>query len=257
MYGGVVCLFAHNENETSIGEWSLMLEEIMSNYPKVQLLSLKQFYDIVAASNSGWTKSNNLWSKDIKADYDFRLTEGSPCIDAGKDLNLLLDIDGCSIPQDNAVDIGAYEYGDQCFEQTTSTVPATTTVFPSCPVASILKNDKKDIAVIRKFRKGVLLKTPEGRKLLRLYYRHIPEIIQIMELNAAVKNRMRSLSNTFLSNLNSIDKFNTTPETIKALTDLCNAIVAEASDELRMAAEELKREIEEGQLFVRLKIMNN
>ena len=257
MHGGVVCLFAHNENETSIGEWSLMLEEIMSNYSKVQLVSMKQFYDIVVAPNSGWTKSDNLWSKDIKADYDFRLTAGSPCIDAGKDLDLLLDIDGCSIPQGNTVDIGTYEYGDQCFEQTTSTVPATTTVFPACPVASILKNDKKDIAVIRKFRRDVLLKTPEGRKLVRLYYRHVSEIIQIMELSAAVKNRVSDLINTFLSNLSSTDKFDTTPETIKALTDLCDAIAAEANFRLRIAAEELKKEIEKGQLFVRLKITNN
>jgi chitodextrinase len=43
---------------------------------------------------------------------DFRIQNGSPCIDAGVSVNLDYDMDGVPIPQENGVDIGAYEYQD-------------------------------------------------------------------------------------------------------------------------------------------------
>lgn len=41
---------------------------------------------------------------------DFHLRAGSPCIDAGTNVGLLRDLDGNTIPQGDAPDVGAYEY---------------------------------------------------------------------------------------------------------------------------------------------------
>lgn len=42
---------------------------------------------------------------------DYRLAEGSPCIDAGGPCGTLLDLAGVTVPQGAGPDIGAYEYG--------------------------------------------------------------------------------------------------------------------------------------------------
>jgi len=42
---------------------------------------------------------------------DFHLQTGSPAVDAGIDVGLTQDFEGNPLPQDNAPDIGAYEYG--------------------------------------------------------------------------------------------------------------------------------------------------
>ena len=249
MHGGVVCIFAHNEDETGIDEWSLILEEIMENYPKVQLVSLRQFYEIVVSSGSGWTKSSNIWERNIEADFDFHLTSGSPCIDAGENMGLEHDTEGCQIPQGNAVDIGAYEYDCQSYVQTTTTVPATTTVYPGCPIAFMLENDKEKINIIRKFRNEVLLKTQDGRRLVQFYYKHIPEIVRIMELNPDIENRAQSLLNILLQELNSGKKIDLGPEMIIRITDLCDDVSAKASNELGRFAQEIKKGVVNGLIF--------
>lgn len=43
------------------------------------------------------------------AGLDFRLREGSPCVDAGADFGPGVDFDGRAVPQGEATDIGAYE----------------------------------------------------------------------------------------------------------------------------------------------------
>jgi len=44
---------------------------------------------------------------------DFRLTEGSPCIDRGEDLGLSRDLAGNPVPNGSKPDIGAHEYYDE------------------------------------------------------------------------------------------------------------------------------------------------
>jgi parallel beta-helix repeat protein len=57
---------------------------------------------------------------------DFHLQSGSPCIDAGTDVNLTQDYDGNAVPQGSAPDIGAYEYaGGAVCEPNTYYVDAT------------------------------------------------------------------------------------------------------------------------------------
>ena len=41
---------------------------------------------------------------------DYHLTAGSPCIDAGTDVGLTLDIEGVPVPQGAEPDIGAFEF---------------------------------------------------------------------------------------------------------------------------------------------------
>ncbi len=46
---------------------------------------------------------------------DFHLQAGSPCINAGTNVSLTSDFAGHRVPQNDTVDIGAYEYGDYLF----------------------------------------------------------------------------------------------------------------------------------------------
>lgn len=111
MHGAVSCLYAHSPSaETSIHEWSVMLQELTTHYPRVHLVSLRQFYDIVTAPDSGWTQVNNSWVRDVEAQYDLRLLQSSPSVDAGTDVGLATDYGGIVVPQGQKPDVGLYEY---------------------------------------------------------------------------------------------------------------------------------------------------
>jgi parallel beta-helix repeat protein len=59
---------------------------------------------------------------------DFDLTDNSPAIDAGIDVGLSYDFDGKPVPQNNFVDMGAYEFIiDEDTDTTTTTTPTSTT----------------------------------------------------------------------------------------------------------------------------------
>jgi hypothetical protein len=64
----------------------------------------------------GWdmnslTEDPRFVSEGLQQPEDFRLQEGSPAIDAGKDVGIGEDFGGAAVPCGAAPDIGAYEYG--------------------------------------------------------------------------------------------------------------------------------------------------
>ena len=63
------------------------------------------------------TIQNNLLATDplFVSSSDFRLQSISPCINAGLSVGLTSDFAGHRVPQNDTVDIGAYEYGDYLF----------------------------------------------------------------------------------------------------------------------------------------------
>jgi len=76
-------------------------------------------YDIIYedCTVTGNTAANNITTDPafVLAGSNFRLSAGSPCIDAGLSIGLTSDFAGHRVPQQDTVDIGAYEYGDYLF----------------------------------------------------------------------------------------------------------------------------------------------
>jgi hypothetical protein len=56
-----------------------------------------------------------------------------------------------------------------------------------CPITEIYGKDSEEVELLRQYRDAVLAKTPEGQKLLRLYYKWSPFMIQVVEDNEQVK----------------------------------------------------------------------
>jgi len=62
---------------------------------------------------------------------------------------------------------------------------------PGCPAEAVLENDAAALKALRLFRDRVLAKTPEGRKLIRLYYRHGLEIQKLFLSDNRLKREAR------------------------------------------------------------------
>lgn len=65
----------------------------------------------------------------------------------------------------------------------------------TCPAEKVLTADssEKTLTLLRSFRDQRLSTTPQGRNLIRLYYRHGRDIWQVLEKNLALKDRCRTL----------------------------------------------------------------
>lgn len=106
MHGSAYHLFAHNTSETSIQEWTWLLDEITQKYPNVHLLSQNQFYNTI--TTGGWVQNGNYWEKSITANTNLTLRSDSPSIDTGTSTSIVNDYAGNPIY--GTPDIGAYEY---------------------------------------------------------------------------------------------------------------------------------------------------
>ena len=60
---------------------------------------------------------------------------------------------------------------------------------PLCPAEVMLQSDIQSLSVLRKFRDQVLVKTPEGRKYIQLYYRHAAEISSLLVSDADLRRQ--------------------------------------------------------------------
>ena len=67
-----------------------------------------------------------------------------------------------------------------------------------CAVETIYGEDSGETILLRKFRDDVLSKTPEGRNLIKLYYRWSPVIIKAMREDQEIKKEMKGLVNGIL-----------------------------------------------------------
>jgi len=76
---------------------------------------------------------------------------------------------------------------------TTTTTPVTTTTPGGCPSEEIYGDNSVEVRILRALRDGVLSKTPEGRELIKLYYRWAPVITMAVRHDPALKAQMKEL----------------------------------------------------------------
>ncbi|MHC5074641.1 MAG: CFI-box-CTERM domain-containing protein, partial [Planctomycetota bacterium] len=70
---------------------------------------------------------------------------------------------------------------------------ATVTVAWQCFLLKLYGEDPETIKLLRNFRDHVLIKTPEGREIIRLYYELSPFMVKTMEKDGAFKDEVRTL----------------------------------------------------------------
>lgn len=83
---------------------------------------------------------------------------------------------------------------------TTSTgvFTTTTTSAPSCLSELIYGEHSEETVMLRHFRDKVLIETPEGREIIKLYYQWNPLIVKVMEENEAFNEEVRGMVEGFL-----------------------------------------------------------
>jgi|GEM_PF-1730110 len=62
-----------------------------------------------------------------------------------------------------------------------------------CPAEYLLGPQSPELDILRQYRDEVLSKTPEGREIIRRYYKLSPAIIQAMEENEKVRELMQEM----------------------------------------------------------------
>ena len=79
--------------------------------------------------------------------------------------------------------------------------PTTTTTAakPICPLVQIYGEGSQEVKVLRVVRDTVLNATPEGREMVKLYYRLSPAIMMAIQSDEAFKAEIKQLVDGFLS----------------------------------------------------------
>ncbi len=81
-------------------------------------------------------------------------------------------------------------------DSTTSSMPVTTTTTSTktklCPAEIVFDNDTATLDLLRRFRDGVLSKTPEGRRWTAFYYRHVDVIAGLLEKSPELRRQSRA-----------------------------------------------------------------
>jgi hypothetical protein len=85
---------------------------------------------------------------------------------------------------------------------TTTTIPngtTTTTISSwSCTVEFIYGEDSEETELIREYRDNVLNKTPEGKELIKTYYKFSPSITKLLEQRPLLKNKAKLFIDSML-----------------------------------------------------------
>jgi hypothetical protein len=97
-----------------------------------------------------------------------------------------LDVQGVMIADDNQqpLDVTS-EPGEFCFSTSTTTTP--------CPSKEIYGENSQEIQLLRSIRDTVLSQTPEGRKIIALYYQWSPVIVKAMQQDKAFETDIREM----------------------------------------------------------------
>jgi len=67
-----------------------------------------------------------------------------------------------------------------------------------CPSTVIYGVDSEEAELLRKFRDGILSKTPTGREIIRLYYKWSPVIVSAIEEDQEFKEELKELIDEML-----------------------------------------------------------
>jgi rhodanese-related sulfurtransferase len=70
-----------------------------------------------------------------------------------------------------------------------------------CPAEAIYGENSGEVMLLREFRDSVLRKTPEGRKVISLYYAVSPVLVNMMAQDEELKGRLRSAVDEVLPEL--------------------------------------------------------
>lgn len=82
---------------------------------------------------------------------------------------------------------------------TTTTIPNTTTTadVQKCLVEELYGIYSEKTALLRCVRENLLIKTPEGQEIIKLYYQWSPYIVKNMEHNETLREEIKSLIDEF------------------------------------------------------------
>jgi len=78
------------------------------------------------------------------------------------------------------------------------TTTTTTTRPGPCPTEFIYGEDSEETELLRQYRDDVLMQTPEGRELIKLYYFWSPTIVRAMEDDEEFKEEVTEIIDTYL-----------------------------------------------------------
>ena len=121
----------------------------------------------------------------------------SPCEGDSDSDNVWDVLDNC--PEDynpDQKDSDGDGIGDICDHNITSTT--TTMRERLCLLEQIYDKDSEAVEFLRKFRDAVLTQTPEGKKLIKLYYQWSPVIIKTMREDEEFKEEVKEIVDEFM-----------------------------------------------------------
>ena len=167
--------------------------------------------------------------------------------------------------------VGTYEIGLKVFDGTyySEEDSVTITVEDSssgnsvkvwCPFFFLTDNDTEKITRLRDFRNNVLLKTPIGKKHVKLFYKNAIELITILINNEDVADQSKIVLEELLPKIKLAvagQRINITPILLLEIENILNQISVEASVELKHAIEKLKKDLREEKTFDELGIEVN
>ena len=112
-----------------------------------------------------------------------------------------------------------------------------------CPAALIVNYDPEKTGLLRDFRDSILMKTPEGRKWVRSFYKHSSELIFLLMNNKQIRDASEQALSSILLYLPAADVCNIpVPQTLKKdLNSLCDLIGQEAGSELNDTINQFKK----------------
>ncbi len=122
----------------------------------------------------------------------------------------------------------------------------TTTSTGICPLVFLSKGESRKTGLLRKFRDRVMSKTLSGRKYIRLFYKHSPEITSILAENPGIRAQAEEVLGHVIPHVRSFLETGSVRlpcETVDMIIDLCDSIRQKATLELRKTIKILKAEL--------------
>jgi len=121
-----------------------------------------------------------------------------------------------------------------------------------CPASTVLGNASEGnsrLTTLYRFRDEVMAGSPEGRRYIRLYYRHAREGSWLLLRNHALRQEARGVLTRILPTLQAVlagRPAKVTPADALAVERLMDRVSAEASSELRRAVARLRADLRRG-----------
>jgi hypothetical protein len=73
---------------------------------------------------------------------------------------------------------------------------------PPCLLGKLYGEDSREVEMLRNFRDNVLIQTPEGQEIIRLYYQWSPVIVKAMEEDEDFEAQVKEMIDGVVSFIN-------------------------------------------------------